>query len=148
MFRVGVLCVVMWGLVACGGKKAEPVAPAEVETAHTEPVQEPPPAAEPPAPKADKVFCGGIAGIACPEGQHCADDPDDGCDPAVGADCGGLCVTDAPDANQVPACPDTATHRYVADAQTCKRIRFACPDDAFVFGDDCGCGCTTLAPEK
>ena len=42
------------------------------------------------------TFCGGIAGIPCPEGQTCVDAPDDGCDPANGgADCGGICV-DAP----------------------------------------------------
>ncbi|APR87754.1 Kazal-type serine protease inhibitor domain protein [Minicystis rosea] len=37
--------------------------------------------------------CGGIAGIQCPTGYACIDDPTDGCDPnAGGADCGGLCV--------------------------------------------------------
>ena len=39
------------------------------------------------------AFCGGIAGIACAEGQHCVDDPSDDCDPKNGgADCGGICV--------------------------------------------------------
>ena len=39
------------------------------------------------------AFCGGIAGIACPAGQTCVDDPSDGCDPAQGgADCSGICV--------------------------------------------------------
>jgi len=39
------------------------------------------------------TFCGGIAGIACPDGQTCVDDPNDSCDPnAGGADCGGICV--------------------------------------------------------
>ena len=39
------------------------------------------------------AFCGGIAGIACPDGQTCVDNPDDDCDPnAGGADCGGICV--------------------------------------------------------
>ncbi len=38
-------------------------------------------------------FCGGFANLPCPEGQECADDPNDGCDPANGgADCGGICV--------------------------------------------------------
>jgi hypothetical protein len=38
------------------------------------------------------VFCGGIAGIACPGAGRCVDDPSDGCDPAHGgADCGGIC---------------------------------------------------------
>lgn len=38
------------------------------------------------------VFCGGIAGIACPGGGRCVDDPSDNCDPTKGgADCGGVC---------------------------------------------------------
>jgi hypothetical protein len=42
----------------------------------------------PPKPQA----CGGIAGIKCPDGQTCIDDPDDSCDPAHGgADCPGIC---------------------------------------------------------
>jgi hypothetical protein len=37
-------------------------------------------------------FCGGIAGIPCPAGQECVDDPSDDCDPNNGgADCGGIC---------------------------------------------------------
>ena len=40
------------------------------------------------------TFCGGIAGIPCPEGQVCIDNPSDDCDPkAGGADCGGICVS-------------------------------------------------------
>ena len=36
--------------------------------------------------------CGGIAGIKCPDGQTCVDDPNDSCDPAHGgADCPGIC---------------------------------------------------------
>lgn len=38
-------------------------------------------------------FCGGIAGIPCPDGQKCIDDPNDDCDPKHGgADCGGICI--------------------------------------------------------
>jgi hypothetical protein len=38
------------------------------------------------------VFCGGIAGIPCPGGGRCVDDPSDNCDPTKGgADCGGVC---------------------------------------------------------
>jgi PrcB C-terminal/Antistasin family len=52
---------------------------------------------------APKVFCGGIAGIACPGAGKCIDDPSDSCDPRNGgADCGGIC-TCAP----IP-CPGTA----------------------------------------
>lgn len=43
------------------------------------------------------AFCGGIAGIPCPDGQTCVDNPNDGCDPnAGGADCGGICVAVPP----------------------------------------------------
>jgi Potato inhibitor I family len=45
----------------------------------------------------DIPFCGGIAGFACPEGLTCVDDPNDSCDPtAGGADCGGMCLPQAP----------------------------------------------------
>jgi hypothetical protein len=38
-------------------------------------------------------MCGGIAGIPCPDGFVCVDDPRDDCDPAKGgADCSGICV--------------------------------------------------------
>jgi hypothetical protein len=44
-------------------------------------------------PDEPKVFCGGIAGIPCPKGEECIDDPKDDCDPKNGgADCGGICV--------------------------------------------------------
>jgi hypothetical protein len=40
------------------------------------------------------IFCGGIAGIQCPSGMDCIDNPNDSCDPKHGgADCGGICVT-------------------------------------------------------
>jgi hypothetical protein len=36
--------------------------------------------------------CGGIAGIKCPDGLTCVDDPSDNCDPTQGgADCSGIC---------------------------------------------------------
>jgi hypothetical protein len=36
--------------------------------------------------------CGGIAGIPCPTGKTCVDDPSDTCDPKRGgADCSGIC---------------------------------------------------------
>ncbi len=38
-------------------------------------------------------MCGGIAGLLCPDGLTCIDDPRDDCDPnANGADCSGICV--------------------------------------------------------
>ncbi|RMF24277.1 MAG: hypothetical protein D6760_03655 [Deltaproteobacteria bacterium] len=40
------------------------------------------------------IFCGGIAGLPCPDGMVCVDWPGDDCDPnAGGADCIGMCVT-------------------------------------------------------
>ena len=37
-------------------------------------------------------FCGGIAGIPCPDGFVCVDVPGDGCNPkSGGADCAGVC---------------------------------------------------------
>jgi hypothetical protein len=40
------------------------------------------------------AFCGGFAGIPCPDGLTCIDDPSDDCDPTQGgADCGGICVS-------------------------------------------------------
>jgi hypothetical protein len=42
---------------------------------------------------AKQQTCGGIAGIPCPGGGKCVDDPSDDCDPANGgADCGGICA--------------------------------------------------------
>ena len=39
------------------------------------------------------MFCGGFAGVSCPVGYICVDDPSDNCDPeSGGADCGGVCV--------------------------------------------------------
>jgi hypothetical protein len=37
------------------------------------------------------VHCGGLLGLACPDGQVCADDPADGCHFGVDPDCAGLC---------------------------------------------------------
>ena len=42
---------------------------------------------------APKQICGGFAGLSCPAGLTCVDDPSDSCDPAKGgADCSGICV--------------------------------------------------------
>ena len=47
--------------------------------------------------------CGGFAGLPCPDGQTCTDDPSDGCDPQNGgADCPGVCVPD--DGGDQPEC--------------------------------------------
>lgn len=42
--------------------------------------------------KSEPQACGGIAGIPCPNGKTCVDDPADECDPKRGgADCPGIC---------------------------------------------------------
>ena len=42
--------------------------------------------------KSEPQACGGIAGIPCPSGKTCVDDPADDCDPKRGgADCPGIC---------------------------------------------------------
>ena len=43
--------------------------------------------------KTKPTLCGGFAGLTCPSGKVCVDDPSDDCDPNKGgADCGGICV--------------------------------------------------------
>ena len=38
-------------------------------------------------------ICGGFAGIKCPAGKKCVDNPNDSCDPNKGGrDCAGICV--------------------------------------------------------
>jgi hypothetical protein len=47
----------------------------------------------PTCPEPELTFCGGFAGIQCPSGLECVDDPRDDCSPCRGgADCGGICV--------------------------------------------------------
>ncbi len=42
--------------------------------------------------KSESQACGGIAGIQCPHGKTCVDNPADDCDPkSGGADCPGIC---------------------------------------------------------
>jgi hypothetical protein len=74
--------------------------------------------------------CGGIAGIQCPAGQKCVDNPNDSCDPAHGgADCGGICVACV----QTQLCIqgshfDQASCGCVPDQKTCGGIaNLQCP---------------------
>ncbi|KAF3918201.1 hypothetical protein ABW20_dc0106075 [Dactylellina cionopaga] len=54
-------------------------------------------AAPNPAPVPTYTRCGGIAGLPCPKGFTCIDDPRDTCNPAKGgADCIGICVATDP----------------------------------------------------
>jgi hypothetical protein len=62
-------------------------------------------------------FCGGIAGIPCPEDLACVDDPSDDCDPKNGgADCGGICVPRTPNPCATVLC-QTGTQCVVKDGQ-------------------------------
>jgi hypothetical protein len=61
--------------------------------------------------------CGGFAGLPCPDGYDCVDDPDDNCDPADAADCPGVC------APQSIACKS-------ADGTSCPP-GFTCVDNPF-----------------
>lgn len=81
-------------------------------------------------------FCGGIAGIECPKGEVCADDPNDDCDPNNGgADCGGICEPEG------DKCDDPGRKYVSHDPQECMLVKFACPKGWSMFIDDCGCGC-------
>lgn len=87
----------------------------------------------------EPAFCGGIAGIQCPDGQTCIDNPDDGCDPANGgADCGGICV-DEPDPNSCEgSCGGQAAGGCWCD-DACAGYGDCCEDiDAVCSGTPCG----------
>ena len=92
-------------------------------------------------------FCGGIAGIQCPTGYDCIDDPSDKCDPRRGgADCGGICVRRGK--------PDHCDYRVPGlhfvgkSVDECSVIRFACAADQEYFSNACGCGCADLCTSQ
>jgi eight-cysteine-cluster-containing protein len=103
----------------------------------------------------EPAFCGGFAGIPCPAGEICIDDPTDDCDPAAGgADCGGICVPQAcPDADFDGRC-DGEDAECNADGSLlmCRRappicprgtvpeVREGCYTDACVTWAECGGG--------
>jgi hypothetical protein len=65
------------------------------ELVQVECIQAPCPPEKQCVPDEEKKFCGGFAGLECPGGGTCVDDPSDDCDPMHGgADCGGICVCD------------------------------------------------------
>jgi hypothetical protein len=124
-------------LLACTGPGSTTAPPEPTPTAT--PVATPEPTPEP-TPAVQR--CGGIAGMPCPEGATCVDDPSDSCDPTQGgADCGGLCQTPARPAE----CRDPAF--YVGSSETCPRIRFTCDEGKQPFFDACGCGCEPAQAE-
>ena len=87
-------------------------------------------------------FCGGFAGIQCPDGLVCVDDPNDGCDPKKGgADCGGICKK--PHGRKGCGGPDR--HYVEKDPNKCAAIKFLCAEGQQPFSDACGCGCEDVA---
>jgi hypothetical protein len=80
-------------------------------------------------------FCGGIAGIPCPDGFTCIDDPGDDCDPKQGgADCGGICVRRVKDVcatvrcrKGTHCCPDCGRRVCVPDSVSCKEACTSTP---------------------
>lgn len=90
---------------------------------------------------AEQQFCGGIAGIRCPDGYTCIDDPSDSCDPNHdGADCGGVCVVNA---SASDCSPDPTKEYLLWDPTQCAAARFFCEGGSQAFFDECGCGCQT-----
>ena len=91
------------------------------------------------AERAAGQFCGGIAGIPCPEGTRCVDDPSDSCDPERGgADCRGVCVAE----EQAEQCGTAPTKSYILrEPAQCAAVMFACKQGSQPFFDACGCGC-------
>jgi hypothetical protein len=115
-------------------------------------------AQEPEAAPPTGQTCGGFAGLACPEGYSCADNPNDTCDPNTGADCAGTCV--ASDTSADREGEDTGKKpkktkcdynsdpnlQYVSqDPEQCAAIRFTCDTGFEPFFNDCGCGCQPIA---
>lgn len=101
-------------------------------------------ASGPPDPSTGRV-CGGIAGIPCPAGFTCVDNPRDSCDPAHGgADCGGVCVRKATPSNPC------ARIRCASGTVCCRRCGGMClPPEVpcgSVMCDPQPCGKTTCQP--
>jgi hypothetical protein len=112
-------------LVACGPKVPEAVPEAPPPAPPVDVVEETP---APPA----VVRCGGVAGLRCPAGLQCVDEPDDSCVPGRGADCIGRCV----EGDEVPA-----RRQVLDDPEACKVARFSCEAGEVYYSDASGCGC-------
>lgn len=85
-------------MMACTGSRTGTEAPAPPSELPPAPAVEAPEPPAPPAPAAEEPadptgqMCGGFAGLKCPDGYRCVDDPNDACDPAQNhADCAGIC---------------------------------------------------------
>lgn len=96
----------------------------------------------PPAVDLSGMPCGGIAGIPCPGGYVCVDDPADGCDPATGADCGGRCQREEPGGGYNPC----AAILCIVGTTCCPNCGGICVPpgtactDALCGGEPCGAG--------
>ena len=96
------------------------------------------------APVPTQTFCGGIAGIQCPSGLICVDDPNDSCDPNYGgADCGGICVPqDVPQScgsRGLPPCPDGQSCIDLDPTDSCSPLA-DCPGVCAPTPPPSGCG--------
>jgi hypothetical protein len=88
---------------------------------------------------AENPGCGGFTGRPCPAGYQCVDDPRDDCDPRRGgADCGGVCVTQAPrrGGRCDPAGASSCAPYQTWDGQACR-----CVDNP-ACGQTVGRGCS------
>jgi len=112
--------------------------------------------------------CGGFAGLPCPDGMDCVDDPSDDCDPkAGGADCIGICVEKEPppyepcagkecgDACTVcdpsdPSCAETGVLKVCHKDGTCSADAADCEEPPPPYepcaGKECGDACTICDP--
>lgn len=82
----------------------------------------------------DDTFCGGFAGLPCPDGKICVDDPNDSCDPQNGgADCGGICVDEPTPTNTCEnKCGGPAEDKSCYCDEACTSYQDCCEDyDAF-----------------
>ncbi|MCB9639553.1 MAG: hypothetical protein H6728_02815 [Myxococcales bacterium] len=82
---------------------------------------------------AEGQFCGGIAGLPCPEGYNCV---------LSGSypDAGGSCTKVTCDPKK-----EWARNYVSTDPNQCKAMRFSCPENTQHFFNDCGCGCEQAA---
>ena len=115
--------------------------PTPVPTPLPTPVPTPLPA---PVPVPTPIFCGGIAGILCPDGLICIDNPNDYCDPMNGgADCGGLCIVpDIPQSctsNGLSPCPYGQTCFDLDQTDSCSLLS-SCPGVCVSIPPPSGCG--------
>ncbi len=100
--------------------------------------------------------CGGIAGLPCPKGYTCVDDPSDDCDPQNGgADCIGICVRRIEDVCAIvrcragtKCCPECG-HACVPDTVSCKEVCGSTPCNEATCGPGeycCNESCSLCVP--